>query len=223
MSRRDTRGSRGGSRGGPRRRRGRAAAVVIGALALVGFGVIVGVVLVVFGVVPGFGIRRASGGPGADTTAADSLTAIGAQPADTAALTVRVDPLPVDSAAVAAGGFVTVADSAAGEAVFRGEGRCMSCHGTTGEGVAQLGPNLRDARWITGDGSLAAIERTVREGSLPPKEFPIAMPAYDRQLPAEAIARVAAYVFAISHPGAVRADSLPAAPDTAPPRPTVPQ
>jgi mono/diheme cytochrome c family protein len=200
--------------------------IVVGALALVGFGVVVGIVLVVFGVIPGFGIRRASGGLAADSTAADSMAAIATPPAtiDTAALTVPLAPMPGDSAALAAGGAVTAADSAAGEAIFRGEGRCLSCHGATGEGVAQLGPNLRDARWITGDGSRAAIERTVREGSLPPKEFPIAMPAYDRQLPAEGIARVAAYVFAISHPGAVRADSVAIAPDSTPvPRPTVPQ
>ena len=69
MSRRDDRGGRGrATRGAPKRRRGRAAAVVIGALALVGLGVVVGVVGVIFGVIPGMGIRRLS----ADRTAADS-------------------------------------------------------------------------------------------------------------------------------------------------------
>jgi mono/diheme cytochrome c family protein len=140
---------------------------------------------------------------------------------------------PLDSAgALAAAGIVTPADSAAGEVVYRGAGKCLSCHGAAGEGVAQLGPNLRDQQWIVGDGSLATIARAVREGIAPPKEFPIAMPAYASSLPDDAINRVAAYVYALSHVGGVQHDSLAPRPDSARvpapnapppvPRPTVP-
>jgi mono/diheme cytochrome c family protein len=236
VSRRDEwAGRRRPKRAAPRKRRGRAAAVVVGALALVGLGVVVGVVAVIFGVIPGIGIRRIGAARAADSVAVDSALAPGAAPAATDTATQSVTAVPVDSGGVAAApGLVSPADSAAGETVYRGAGRCLSCHGTTGEGVAQLGPSLRDERWIVGDGSPAAIARAVRDGVSPPREFPIAMPAYAGQLPEEAIARVAAYVYALSHQGGVQRDSLAPRPDSArvptpdvppgaAPRPTVPR
>jgi cytochrome c553 len=65
----------------------------------------------------------------------------------------------------------------------------------------------------------------VAAGVSPPQVFPIAMPAYADQLTADQIRQVAAYVFALSHPGVVvpdtlptRPDSIPVPPDTGPPR-----
>ncbi len=213
-----------GSRGSTGRRRGRTAVVVLAALALVVVGVLVGAVAVIFGLVPGFRVRSPIERLPTDSVAADSVPAVPSTAAVQDTTAHPVLPLPTDSTgASAAPGLVTPADSAAGEVVYRGAGRCLSCHGTTGEGVAGLGPSLRDDRWIVGDGSPAAIARAVRDGVSPPKEFPIAMPAYAGQLPEEAIGRVAAYVYAISHVGAVPRDSLATPADSARvPRPTVP-
>ena len=206
--------------------------VVLGAIVLLVVGVLAGVGAVIFGLIPGFKVGPVAVGQLVDSTAASDSARLDSAAAPTIAMPDSVPtaaaPIPAESlAALAAAGIVTPADSAAGEVVYRGAGRCLSCHGATGEGVAQLGPSLRDERWIVGDGSVDAIARVVREGSLPPKEFPIAMPAYGRQLSEEAIGRVAAYVFALSHPGSVQRDSaatpaLPPVDSARPPRPTVP-
>jgi mono/diheme cytochrome c family protein len=121
-----------------------------------------------------------------------------------------------DAAALPTGGGTTVfvSDSAAGDALYRGSGQCLSCHGTQGEGVPNLGPELRDARWLDGDGSRTAIEHVVAVGVSPPRVFPIAMPAYGEQLTPEQIRAVAAYVFSLSHPGAVVPDTLPTRSDS---------
>jgi mono/diheme cytochrome c family protein len=131
---------------------------------------------------------------------------------------------------------VSVADSAAGDAVYRGAGRCVGCHGVAGEGVPGLGSSLGETR--LGDGSLASIARIVGGGAPLTSQYRIAMPAYGGQLTTEDIGRVAAYVYSIAHPGsttmdaptvpadgAVNADVSPLAapPTTARPiRPTVP-
>jgi cytochrome c oxidase cbb3-type subunit 3 len=118
---------------------------------------------------------------------------------------------------------VFLSDSAGGEAVYRGAGRCLSCHGAAGEGVQNLGPSLRDAEWLQGDGSRTAIEHVVAAGVSPPRVFPIAMPAYADQLSPEQIRLVAAYVFTLSHPGSVVPDSLGLPADTAVRRDTLPR
>ena len=41
-------------------------------------------------------------------------------------------------------------------------GRCISCHGSRGEG--SLGPNLTDDYWISGDGSLESILSVILNG-----------------------------------------------------------
>jgi hypothetical protein len=76
-------------------------------------------------------------------------------------------------------------------------------------------PRLTDGQWLDGDGSRAAIEHVIAAGVSPPRVFPVAMPAYADQLSPEQIRLVAAYVFAISHPGSVVPDSLAAPADTA--------
>ena len=146
--------------------------------------------------------------------------------------------IPTD-AAIATGAAdtvrITAADSAAGGALYAGVGRCVGCHGSAGEGAATLGPALRDAEWLHG-GTRDAIARVVAEGASPALgAYAVAMPAYAGQLSATQLAQVSAYVWSLSHPGAIvpdsRADSLPPIapsdsvppPSTAPvPRPTVP-
>ena len=40
--------------------------------------------------------------------------------------------------------------------------KCASCHGKKGEG--KVGPNLTDSYWISGDGSLEAIQKVITHG-----------------------------------------------------------
>lgn len=55
----------------------------------------------------------------------------------------------------------------AGKAVF--EGKCLPCHGPQGQGI--IGPNLTDAYWIHGKGTLIDINKAVSEG-VPDKGMP---------------------------------------------------
>ena len=64
---------------------------------------------------------------------------------------------------------------------------CAACHGQKGEGL--IGPNLTDNHWITGDGSLSAIEERVRMGT-PDK----GMPAWGAVLKPEELAQVVVFV-----------------------------
>ena len=127
---------------------------------------------------------------------------------------------------------LSTADVTTGDALYRGAGRCAGCHGSAGEGVAGLGPSLADGVWLHGS-SQAAIRRVTAEGAAPPLGgYGVAMPAYGAQLGPEQLTQLAAYVWALSHPGAVGPDStalrptVPAiAPDPSPApatRPTVP-
>jgi mono/diheme cytochrome c family protein len=104
---------------------------------------------------------------------------------------------------------ITAADSAAGDALYHGAGRCVGCHGALGEGASTLGPSLRDSVWTSGDGSVAGIERVIANGAPAGGAFRIAMPAYASQLGMPDIARLAAYVYTLSHAGSVAVDTLP--------------
>lgn len=62
------------------------------------------------------------------------------------------------------------AEEVSGRAVF--SANCATCHGENGEGngpaAVGLEPppaDLTDGRWVTGDGSLEAIENTIENGS----------------------------------------------------------
>jgi mono/diheme cytochrome c family protein len=201
--------------------------LVAGVVVLVGLGAAAGIGAAMFGLIPG--VRSASrdrlppGDHAADASDASdasgaAATADGdASPVSDPVSSAGMDDVPVLPATAAGETVVSEADSADGEMVFRGVGRCASCHGTAGEGVARLGPSLRDAQWIAGDGSVASIERVVREGVAPPREFPVVMPAFAGQLSAQELSSVAKYVHTLSHPGAIRRDSLPAD-TTLPPR-----
>ncbi len=82
---------------------------------------------------------------------------------------------------------------AAGRRIF--ERRCVSCHNSNGDGdtiTASKFPfaNLIDGTW-RGDGSLASIEKQVREGRDP-------MPKFQGKLSDEEIRQVASYVVALN-------------------------
>jgi len=170
-----------------------------------------------FGFVPGpsslFG-----GGPGPFPP--DTSVAVPTAPVSDSAAGTTIDSAPAAVAPVAeAAPRATAADSAAGDAVYRGAGRCVGCHGAAGEGAPGLGSSLRESLPRSGDGSPAAIARVVAGGLPPSERFRVAMPAYAGQLDAADVARVAAYVFALAHPGALTTDSTSSA---RPATPTVP-
>jgi mono/diheme cytochrome c family protein len=112
--------------------------------------------------------------------------------------------------AVSAVAVVSVADSAAGDSIFHRQGRCFTCHGAAGEGMSTLGPPLLDGEWLHGDGSIAFIERVIAAGVAEPKAATIAMPAFEGQLSPEQIRAVASYVYVLSRPDAMQADTPPA-------------
>jgi cytochrome c oxidase cbb3-type subunit 3 len=109
---------------------------------------------------------------------------------------------------------ILAADSTAGDALYRGAGRCAGCHGAAGEGVDGLGPNLRDESWLHG-GSRREIRAVIAAGASPPRGgFSVMMPAYGGQLDETQLAQLAAYVWTLSRPGAVVPDSALPLPPT---------
>lgn len=50
-----------------------------------------------------------------------------------------------------------------GRQIYSGAGGCRSCHGAELRG-GPIAPNLKDRRWKNGDGSLASILKTIRNG-----------------------------------------------------------
>lgn len=53
----------------------------------------------------------------------------------------------------------------AGSSLFQGHGGCWDCHGRDAQGDTAIGaPNLRDGKWLRGDGSRRDISRIIREG-----------------------------------------------------------
>lgn len=110
--------------------------------------------------------------------------------------------------------IVLAADSAAGDSIFNRRGTCFTCHGAFATGMPNLGPDLRDATWLHGDGSFRAILRTIRDGVAVPKASPIGMPSFAERLSVVELHRVAAYVFSLSHPGSVVLDTTTVPADT---------
>ena len=101
------------------------------------------------------------------------------------------------------------ADSAAGDSLFRRAGRCLTCHGARGEGIPGLGSDLRDAEWVNVDGSVGDIHRIIMAGIPVPKVGRAVMPAFASRLTDEQAMQIAAYVYAISHPGVVVDSTTP--------------
>ena len=93
---------------------------------------------------------------------------------------------------------------ALGKKIFHGEvagATCAGCHGTEGIGTP-VGADLTSGTWLWGDGSLAAITETIKNGVLEPKQHPGAMPPMGGvELSDENLKAVAAYVWSLGHMG----------------------
>ncbi|QPF84116.1 PQQ-dependent sugar dehydrogenase [Bradyrhizobium genosp. L] len=91
---------------------------------------------------------------------------------------------------------------ALGDRIFHGEasnGTCSGCHGSDAKGTS-VGPDLASGNWVFGDGSLAAITKTVTSGVPRPRNYSGAMPPKGgAELSDADVAAVSAYVWAISH------------------------
>ena len=110
--------------------------------------------------------------------------------------------------------LVLLSDSASGDTIFNRRGTCFTCHGERGIGMPNLGPDLRDASWLHGDGSFRSILRAIDEGVAVPKASPIGMPSFEGRLSDRQRYHVAAYVYSLSHPGSVVMDTTTASADT---------
>jgi glucose/arabinose dehydrogenase/mono/diheme cytochrome c family protein len=91
---------------------------------------------------------------------------------------------------------------ALGAQIYRGQvggAACTGCHGQNAEGTV-LGPDLTGKKWLWGDGSYAAITKTITDGVSQPKQFRSPMPPTGgAQLSAEQVSAVAAYIWSLSH------------------------
>jgi glucose/arabinose dehydrogenase/mono/diheme cytochrome c family protein len=91
---------------------------------------------------------------------------------------------------------------AIGDRIFHGEvadGTCSGCHGSDAKGTS-VGPDLTSGVWVFGDGSLAAITKTVTNGVQRPRNYEGAMPPKGgAELSDADTAAVAAYVWAVGH------------------------
>ncbi|MDH3732476.1 MAG: cytochrome c [Gemmatimonadota bacterium] len=95
---------------------------------------------------------------------------------------------------------VTMAMVTEGETLFASTGLCFSCHGPTGEGVPQLGPNLTDSEWLNTDGTYDGIVGVVTDGVAEPKEAVAPMLARGGSaMSDDQVRAVAAYVYTLSH------------------------
>jgi len=92
---------------------------------------------------------------------------------------------------------------ARGDSVFKGKlggAICTTCHGQNAKGMPGMGPDLTDAKWLHGDGSLKFIETIVRTGVTKAKESPMVMPPFGGvPLDSAKVSAVAAYVYSLSH------------------------
>jgi glucose/arabinose dehydrogenase/mono/diheme cytochrome c family protein len=89
-----------------------------------------------------------------------------------------------------------------GNRIFHGAmsgGTCSGCHGSEAKG-SSMGSDLTSGTWMWGDGSLAAIARTIELGVPNPKHHTGVMPAMGgAQLSSTDVQAVAAYTWAIGH------------------------
>jgi glucose/arabinose dehydrogenase/mono/diheme cytochrome c family protein len=96
----------------------------------------------------------------------------------------------------------TPAMVALGAQIYHGQvggAACTGCHGQNAEGTV-LGPDLTGKKWLWGDGSYAAITRTITDGVPQPKQYRSPMPPMGgAQLSADQVSAVAAYIWSVSH------------------------
>jgi glucose/arabinose dehydrogenase/cytochrome c5 len=107
----------------------------------------------------------------------------------------------------------TPAQVALGARVFHGQaggGTCEGCHGSDAKGSPQ-GPDLTSGKFLWGDGSVAAITRTITDGVPQPKQYTGVMPPMGgAELSQGDVAAVADYVWALSHRGGEQRAQQPA-------------
>jgi mono/diheme cytochrome c family protein len=135
----------------------------------------------------------------APTPRVDTAAAANAEPPEgihpDAGAQAAVASLPVPPGA-------TQAQVARGERVYHGQeggGTCEGCHGSNAKGTP-LAPDLTRGKWLWGNGSLAAITRTITDGVPNPKEYRSAMPPMGgAELSHSDLRAVAAYVWALGH------------------------
>ena len=100
---------------------------------------------------------------------------------------------------------ITVAVIALGDSIFHGRaagGLCQSCHRPDGKGLPGLAPDLTDAKWLHGDGSLPFIATVVTKGVPKPKQSAAPMMPYGGgpKMSVAQVRAVAAYVKSLSAP-----------------------
>ena len=97
---------------------------------------------------------------------------------------------------------VSVGAVAEGKKVFEGKAGgalCFSCHGMNAQGMPGIGPNLRDRKWLHGDGTLAFLEKLIKAGVAKPKESAVPMlPMGGAQLNDAQVKAVAAYIYSLN-------------------------
>jgi mono/diheme cytochrome c family protein len=98
----------------------------------------------------------------------------------------------------------TAAMVALGGRIFRGEvggAACAGCHSQDATGTP-MGADLTSGKWIWGDGSLAALTKTIIDGVPHPKNHTGVMPPKGgANLSADQVSAVAAYTWAVGHRG----------------------
>ena len=131
-----------------------------------------------------------------------ALLSVGAGAAVQAA-PATAQPTPAAPAAAAEAGLpippgATAAQVAAGMKVFKG-GSCAACHGADAAGTA-VAPSLVSGTWLWGDGGLASLTETIRNGVAAPKQYRSPMPPMGgAQLSDTQASALAAYVWGLSH------------------------
>jgi glucose/arabinose dehydrogenase/mono/diheme cytochrome c family protein len=138
---------------------------------------------------PNYTMCPIASAPAGSITANDATPPEGTHP--DAGATADVAGLPVP-------GGATKEMVAAGERIFGGA-TCTGCHGANAKGTP-LGPDLTDTQWLWGDGSYAAIAKTITTGVPQPKQYRSPMPPMGgSQLSADQVSAVAAYIWGLSH------------------------
>ena len=98
-----------------------------------------------------------------------------------------------DAAGLPTPSGATAAMVARGDRLFHAN-TCVGCHGSNAEGTP-LGSDLTKGKWLWGDGSLAAIARTITQGVPNPKEHSGVMPPMGgAQLSPSDVSALAAYL-----------------------------
>jgi glucose/arabinose dehydrogenase/cytochrome c5 len=117
----------------------------------------------------------------------------------TAAPAVTAAAAGASSAALPVPPGATAEQVAAGDRVFHSQ-TCTGCHGSDAKG-SPVGPDLTTGKYLSGDGSLAAIRQAIQDGVPMPKQYRQPMPPMGGgQLSPDQLRDVSAYVWAIGHP-----------------------